>query len=152
MSASATVPPGQTAFEAIQELEKVMKAKAAATFLGLLLLATGAHAQNAKRIELKRAVLTGTNMEIHVAIAEVPPGAKIALHKHAGEEVLFLLNGGTLKYDNGEEVKLETGSADIISRDVVHGGATVVGTETVKFLTVHIVDQGGPLAIRIQPK
>ena len=100
-----------------------MKAKLAATFLGLLLLATQVHAQNAKRIELKRAVLTGTNMEIHVAIAEVPPGAKIALHKHAGEEVLFLLNGGALRYDNGEEVKLETGSADIIARDVVRTAA-----------------------------
>jgi hypothetical protein len=71
-------------------------------------------------------------------------------YRYAG--VLFLLNGGTLRYDNGEEVKLETGSADIIARDVVHGGAKVVGTETVKFLTVHIVDQSGPLAIRVPPK
>jgi len=55
-------------------------------FAASLLLAITAFAQapQPNRTELKRADLTGTNMEIVIAVLEVPPGSAIARHTHPG--------------------------------------------------------------------
>ena len=69
-----------------------MKARLATTFLGSLLLAGAAYAQETLT-ELKRADLTGTNMEIWTAVYEFPPGYTIPVHSHHGEEVVCVLEG-----------------------------------------------------------
>jgi len=83
-----------------------MKSKTAMSFLGILLLAGAAYAQET-RTELKRADLTGTNMEIWTAVYEFPVGYTIPVHSHKGEEVVYVLEGAKLKRPDGTEVELK---------------------------------------------
>lgn len=97
------------------------------------------------RRELKRADLTGTNMEVITSISEIKPGGTSMLHIHHGEESFYVLEGGTIELPNGKQVPFPTGIAAVNVRDVPHGAFKVVGDKTVKLLTVHIVDKGKPL-------
>jgi quercetin dioxygenase-like cupin family protein len=126
-----------------------MKSKTAMSFLGILLLAGAAYAQET-RTELKRADLTGTNMEIWTAVYEFPVGYTIPVHSHKGEEVVYVLEGAKLKRPDGTEVELKTGTYNVVPRDLVHGGATVLGPGSLKLFAAHVIDKGGP--IRILPK
>jgi quercetin dioxygenase-like cupin family protein len=73
----------------------VVAAVAAVAFAGL------AHAQESldpmSRQELKRADLTGTNMEVIISVIENQPGETIARHIHHGAEVFYVLQGATLE-------------------------------------------------------
>jgi len=97
------------------------------------------------RKELKRADLTGTNMEVVTSISEIKPGDTSTLHIHHGEESFYILEGGTIERPDGTQVPFPTGVAAVNVRDVPHGAFKVVGDKTVKLLTVHIVDKGKPL-------
>jgi quercetin dioxygenase-like cupin family protein len=112
------------------------------------LLTSTAFAQN--RTVLKTADLTGTNMEIIIAVLEVPPGASIARHTHPGEEAVYVLEGATLQTPDGKEVARPAGQAGVNVRDVPHGGYKVVGDKPLKLLTVHIVDKGKPMTVPVQ--
>ena len=118
-------------------------------FLGMLLasvLSAPAHAQDPLfRKELKRADLTGTNMEVIVSINEVKPGEALMLHIHHGEEPYYFLEGGTIETPDGKQVTIPNGATGINARDVPHGAFKVVGDKPLKFLSVHIVDKGKPL-------
>jgi mannose-6-phosphate isomerase-like protein (cupin superfamily) len=117
--------------------------------LGMLfasLLSISTHAQDSPfRKELKRADLTGTNMEVIVSINEVKPGEALMLHIHHGEEPYYFLEGGTIETPDGKQVPIPTGATGITARDVPHGALKVVGDKPIKFLTIHIVDKGKPL-------
>jgi quercetin dioxygenase-like cupin family protein len=119
----------------------------AACFMCLMssLLTSTAFAQI--RTVLKTADLTGTDMEIIIAVLEVPPGTSIARHTHPGEEAVYVLEGATLQMPDGTEVARAAGSAGVNVRDVAHAGYTVVGDKTMKLLTVHIVDKGKPMTV-----
>jgi quercetin dioxygenase-like cupin family protein len=73
----------------------VVAAVPAVAFAGL------AHAQESldpkSRQELKRADLTGTNMEVIISVIENQPGETIARHIHHGAEVFYVLQGATLE-------------------------------------------------------
>ena len=138
------------ALEAILKLEKTMKAKMAMSFLGILLLAGTAYAQET-RTEFKKADLTGTNMEIWTAVYDFPPGTEIPRHSHKGEEIVYVIAGATVKRPDGTEVELKTGSYNIIKRDLVHAGITVIGPGTLNLFGPHVIDKdSGP--IRVLPK
>jgi quercetin dioxygenase-like cupin family protein len=118
----------------------IVVAVAAAAFAGL------AHAQDASnRKELKRADLTGTNMEVILSTAEYKPGESIPRHIHHGEEAFYVLEGATVETPGGKQITLATGTGSINLRDVPHAGFKVVGDKPLKLLTVHIVDKGAPL-------
>ena len=108
-------------------------------------VSSSAQAQQVKRTELKKGDLTGTNMEIIVAVSELPPGAAIPLHTHPGEEAYYVIEGGTCEMPDGKQITLTAGNADINVRDVAHAGFKVVGDRPIKLLTVHIVDKGRPM-------
>jgi quercetin dioxygenase-like cupin family protein len=118
-------------------------------FLGILfatLFAFSASAQDSPfRKELKRADLTGTNMEVITSISEIKPGDASTLHIHHGEESFYVLEGGTIELPDGKQVPFLTGSTNVNVRDAPHGAFKVVGDKPVKLLTVHIVDKGKPL-------
>jgi len=97
------------------------------------------------RQELKRAALTGTNMEVIISVVEAQPGEMISRHIHHGEEAFYVLQGATLETADGKQVKLAAGAANVNPRDVPHGGLKVVGDTPFKYLAVHIVDKGAPL-------
>jgi quercetin dioxygenase-like cupin family protein len=120
----------------------------ASIVLASSLLTSTAFAQN--RTVLKTADLTGTNMEIIIAVLEVPPGASIARHTHPGEEAVYVLEGATLQTPDGKEVARPAGQAGVNVRDVPHGGYKVVGDKPLKLLTVHIVDKGKPMTVPVQ--
>jgi len=91
-------------------------------------LVGAAQAQDAGgRKELKRADLTGTNMEVIVSVSETRPGEALARHFHHGEEALYVLEGATVELPDGKQITLATGSANINVRDVPHAGFKVVG-------------------------
>jgi quercetin dioxygenase-like cupin family protein len=97
------------------------------------------------KIELARGDLTGSPMDIIVNLFEVPPGAIVARHIHPGEEVVYVLDGGTLEQPDGKVQTFEPGTAMIYPRGVPHAGATNVGDKPLKMLNVFIVDKGKPL-------
>ena len=104
------------------------------------------HAQDLpNRKEMKRADLTGTNMEVILSTAEYKPGETIARHIHHGEEAFYVLEGATVETPDGKQIQLATGAGSINLRDVPHAGFKVVGDKPLKLLTVHIVDKGAPL-------
>jgi uncharacterized cupin superfamily protein len=117
--------------------------------LGVLiasLLSISANAQDSPfRKELKRANLTGTNMEVITSIVELKPGDASTLHIHHGEESFYVLEGGTIELPDGKQVPFPTATTNVNVRDVPHGAFKVVGDKPVKLLTVHIVDKGTPL-------
>ena len=111
-----------------------------------LALTSAANAQDSPyRKELKRADLTGTNMEVIVSISEVKPGEAATLHFHHGEEPYFFLEGGTIETPDGKQVTVPNGATGITARNVPHGAYKVVGDKPIKLLTIHIVDKGKPL-------
>ena len=115
-------------------------------YLALIFFAlTCAANAETNRTELKRADLTGTNMEIIVSVVDVTVGSNLARHTHHGEEAVYVLEGATLALPDGKEVPFPTGAAVINARDVPHGGFKVAGDKTLKMLTVHIVDKGKPM-------
>jgi len=97
------------------------------------------------RQELKRADLTGTNMEIIVSVVDVPAGNSLPRHTHHGEEAVYVLDGATLALPDGKEIQFPTGAAVINVRDVPHAGFKITGDKTLKMLTVHIIDKGKPM-------
>ena len=108
------------------------------------------HAQEAKRTELKRGDLTGTNMEVVVTVFELPPGASVPLHTHPGEEAVYVIEGANVIGPDGKEVTLATGAAIINVRDVPHAGIKIVGDTPIKLLTVHVVDKGKPMTVLVK--
>jgi quercetin dioxygenase-like cupin family protein len=105
----------------------------------------GASAQDAKQTELKKADLTGTNMELIISITEVRPGESVSRHFHHGEEAVYVLEGATIEFPNGQQRKMEAGSVNVNVREVPHAGFKVVGDKALKVMTVHVVDKGKPL-------
>jgi len=94
---------------------------------------------------LKRVDLPGTNMEIILGIVEVQPGTTIPRHFHYGEEVSYVLEGTMVQAPDKEPQMMQTGTPVHNAREVVHGGAKVVGDKPLKILTNHIVEKGKPL-------
>jgi quercetin dioxygenase-like cupin family protein len=108
-------------------------------------MVSSAHAQSIVRTELKRADLTGKDMDIIVTVIEVPPVDGIARHVHPGEEAVYVLEGATLGLPDGKQISFPAGAVTVNTRDVPHAGFKVVGDKTLKMLTVHIVDKGKPV-------
>jgi quercetin dioxygenase-like cupin family protein len=113
--------------------------------LALVVLVGQAHAEGIKRTELKKADLTGKDMDVIVSVIEVPPGESLARHIHPGEEVVYVLEGATLELPDGSRREFPAGAATINARGVPHAGVKVVGDKTLKMLNVHIVDKGKPM-------
>ena len=97
------------------------------------------------RKEIKRADLTGTNMEVIESIVEIPPGQASVLHIHHGEEAFYVIEGGKVELPNGKQLDMVSGSGAINKRDVPHGALKNVGDKPIKLLTVHVVDKGSVL-------
>jgi hypothetical protein len=117
--------------------------------VSLCLLTLGAAAVSddmPNRHELKRADLSGAPaMEVITSISEYQVGEVIPRHLHHGIETGYVLQGSTIQVPGQAPTRLETGSPVMNLRDVPHAGFKVIGPESLKLLTVHIVDKGKPL-------
>jgi hypothetical protein len=124
--------------------ETTMKFLAGILFASLFTFA--ANAQDSPfRKELKRADLTGTNMEVVTSISEIKPGDTSTLHIHHGEKSFYVLEGGTIELPDGKTSTLCDRHCCRKRAGCSPGAFKVVGDKTVKLLTVHIVDKGKPL-------
>ena len=120
--------------------------KTVIVLLASVLLMGQVHADGIKRNDLKRADLTGKDMDVIVTVIEVPPGKSLARHIHPGEEVVvYVLEGATIELPDDKQMQFPTGAAVINARDVPHAGIKIVGDKTLKMLNVHIVDKGKPM-------
>lgn len=63
---------------------------------------------------------------------------------HPGEEAYYVVDGATCETPDGKPVLFDTGIGRINVRDVPHGAFKIAG-DTLKLLTVHIVDKGKPM-------
>ncbi len=128
----------------------MIRAKAWIVAAGLMAVAVGAAWADdvdpgSRRQELKRAPLTGTNMEVVISVVEYKPGETLERHIHHGEEAFYVLQPVTVQTPDGKEIKFPAGAAAINARDVAHGGVKIVGDAPFKYLAVHIVDKDKPL-------
>jgi quercetin dioxygenase-like cupin family protein len=124
----------------------ITAAKWLAVFVAAAALTSLAQAQDSpNRKEMKRADLTGTQMEVILSTAEYKPGETIPRHIHHGEKAFYVLEGAIVEAPDGKQIELKTGSGSINLRGVPHAGFKVVGDKPLKLLTVHIVDKGAPL-------
>jgi quercetin dioxygenase-like cupin family protein len=98
------------------------------------------------RHELKRVDLSGApGMEVITSISEYQVGETVPRHLHHGVETGYVLQGSGIQLPGKAATRLETGAPILNLRDVPHAGYTVVGPETLKLLTVHVVDKDKPL-------
>jgi len=97
------------------------------------------------RKEIKRANLTGTDMEVILSTVEVPPGQSSVLHIHHGEEAFYVVEGGPAELPDGKKIEFVPGAGAINIRNVPHGAFKNIGDKPIKLVTVHVVDKGKPL-------
>ncbi len=97
------------------------------------------------RTELQRGDLTGKGMDIIVNILEVSPGEVVPRHIHPGEEIVYVLEGGTLELPDGEQLSFPTGTTIIYPRGVPHAGVKVVGEKPLKMINIFVVEKGKPV-------
>ena len=108
-------------------------------------VAASAGAQDARK-ELRRTDLSGApGMEVVLSVSEYRPGDSISMHFHHGVEAGYVLEGGKIQVPGKDATDLPTGAPIMNLRDVPHGGWKNAGTNTIKLLTVHVVDKGKPL-------
>jgi quercetin dioxygenase-like cupin family protein len=100
---------------------------------------------------LKQGDLTSNgDMQVIMASLELKPGAVIPRHTHNGDEYLYIISGGKVETPDKKEIEFKTGGSFHFPRDVPHAGFKVIGTETLKALTIHIVDKGKPLSVPVK--
>ena len=81
----------------------------------------------------------GTKQALSLGIAEIPPGATLARHRHAAPEIYYVLSGaGSVEID-GQNYPATVGSAIFIPGDATHA-FTNTGAITIAFVYVFPVD------------
>jgi len=100
----------------------------------------------AGRSELGRADLSVSGeMEVIASITELKAGESLPRHFHHGIESGYVLQGTLVQFPGKPPTLLATGTSVLTLRDVPHGGFTVVGPQSLKLYSVHVVDKGKPL-------
>jgi len=111
-----------------------------------LFIAAPSFAQEITREELSRADAPGSDThEVIVSRLTVPPGAAIPAHRHAGDEYVTILEGGSVSTPSGEVRPFPTGATIRFEAGMTHGGLTNSGDTTFVVITTQIVDKGQPL-------
>ena len=89
--------------------------------------------------------------EVIVSLVELSPGQAAPLHKHPGEEIVFIIDGEAIQnVDNkGEEIKLH-GQVAHIPYGVVHTVRT--GSKPLKAVVFRIHEKGKPERFLIDEK
>ena len=98
------------------------------------------------RQELRRVDLTASpNMQVITSISEIRKVEMVRRHLHHGIETGYVLQGTLVQFPGKPPTRLATGTSVLTLRDVPHGGFTVVGPQSLKLYSVHVVDKGKPL-------
>ena len=118
---------------------------AALMFGSVLVPAVAQSQEGIRRIDLQRHDLSVPGLEAVQVRVDFDPGVAFGRHTHAGEEVIYVLEG-TLEYqvDGRAPVTLKAGDVLFIPAGTVHA-ATNVGSDTASELATYIVEKGKPL-------
>lgn len=116
-----------------------------------LFLAAPTVAQEITREELSRADAPGsTTHEVIVSRLTIAPGAVIPRNKHAGDEYLVVVKGGTMLAGNGKEITFPDGATARFPAGMIHGGLKNIGAAPMIAITTHIVEKGKPLNLPLE--
>ena len=123
---------------------KVRVSVSAAALLATVALCA-AQAPAFKRTELQRGDLSAHGREVVTALAEIPAGAETGMHRHPGEEVGYVVEGGIDVTMPGKgQVSYKAGQAFLIPAGQPHN-AKAVGSGA-KVLANYIIEKGKPVA------
>ena len=116
-----------------------------AGMLAALLLAGAAAAQEIASEVIRRVPVPGSeSMEVVVSLLTVPPGARIPLHTHPGDEHAVVITPARAQAPNGQVVEFTVGQSLYFPEGQVHGGLTNVGDTDMQAVTTHVVRVGEP--------
>jgi len=117
----------------------------------LCLLALPALSAEPVRTELARHPAPGSQThEVIISRLDVPPGATVPRHIHAGDEHLYVLIGGQMQAPNGQGIPFAAGHVAHFPEGQPDGGLTHVGDAPLVALTTHIVEIGEPLNLPVE--
>ncbi|HLY90774.1 MAG TPA: cupin domain-containing protein [Acetobacteraceae bacterium] len=97
------------------------------------------------RTDLQRHDLSIPGYEAVQVRVDLDPGATAPIHRHPGEEIIYVLEG-TMEYrlQGRPPMTLKTGDVLFVPAGVAHS-ATNVGTGNASELATYIVEKGKPL-------
>jgi len=84
-------------------------------------------------------------MEVVTSVREWKKGEFFRRHRHHGIDVAYVIQGSMIQVPGEAPVMLETGTSAINLRDVLHAGFEIVGDQSLKIFSVHIVDKDKPV-------
>ena len=117
---------------------------------GLTLLVARAQQIGTKRIDLQRHDLSVPGREVIQTIVELDPGVMSSMHRHPGEEIVYVLEGAPLEYqvEGKPPVTLKPGDVLFIPAGTIHA-AKNVGNRKGAELATYIVEKGKPLLTEV---
>jgi quercetin dioxygenase-like cupin family protein len=103
-----------------------------------------------KRTDLQRHDLSIPGREAIQSIVEIAPGLTVPKHTHPGEEIIYVIEG-SLEYEveGKSPVTLKVGEVLFIPAGAIHS-ATNVGTGKGAELSTYIVEKGKPLLTMVK--
>ena len=102
--------------------------------------------ESTNRTELRRAELAQhPDMELVMSMVEYKSGELLPRHFHHGLEAVYVVQGTLVQAGDKPPVELKTGAALLNLTAVPHGGLRIVGDQSLKMFTVHVVEKGKPL-------
>lgn len=101
--------------------------------------------QEKQRVDLLAPNGKETGMEVISSVAEYQPGEVMNSHLHHGIEAVYVVQGAQIQMPGKDPVALPTGASLMNLRMIQHGGFKVVGDQSLKIFTVHVVDKNKPL-------
>lgn len=113
--------------------------------LAALVLAGTAAAQEITSEVIRRVPVPGSEtMEVVVSLLTVPPGARIPLHTHPGDEHAVVITPARAEAPNGQVVEFAVGQSLYFPEGQVHGGLTNLGETAMQAVTTHVLRTGEP--------
>ena len=124
--------------------------------LGLVGGGLGHRLLSAQQTPVTRTVLLRTDVagaegkEAVVVLAEIAPGATTGKHRHAGQEIAYILEGSlSMTMEGKPAVTFKPGEAFQQPPQHVHEGQNASATAPVKILAFYIADKGQPLTTAV---
>ena len=112
---------------------------------GLALHAALAQQPGVKRTDLQRHDLSAPGREVIQVRVDIAPGVAFPRHKHPGEEIIYVLEGSfEYEVEGKPPVTLKAGDVLFIPAGTIHAAKNVGSTNAAELAT-YIVEKGKPL-------
>ncbi len=112
--------------------------------LAVLLLSAAPALAQERAVLQERPLATDPSRVVIVSRLTLPPGARIPLHTHSGDEHAVILTQGTALMPTGQTLQIVPDMTMYFPEGMVHGGVTNTGDMPIQILTTHILRAGAP--------